>query len=373
MLLHITSLTARPLRVPLIEPFVIASGAMTETRALEIAVTIEGALSEQATGLGEAATLAPVTAESDAAILERLPRALSLLGERSFGGLREASAILDVAAAGMPVFRAGLEAALADAVAQIAGVPVAALLDERASGDTFALRTDITLPITRDPEHAVRLAVGYATRGFDCFKIKVGKDRESDVRALRAVLDAVPRSRVRLDANAGYSAADALALLDALKTERTRIECFEQPCGKHDLAGMAEVTRNAGVPIVADESIATDTDLDALLFARAASGINLKLVKQGGLVDAYRIGMRARAEGMSLMAGAMVETRLGLVSMAHVVWALDGVDFVDLDTAYLLRSDPYDGGWTCEGPDLTLHAAAGFGVRPRKASRCEQH
>lgn len=364
--LGITSIQARPLRVPLLEPFVIASGTMTETRAVEISVTLASDDGQTATGLGEAATLAPVTAESDEAIVARLPRANALVEDRRFGGLREASALLDLVASGMPVFRAGLEAALADAIGQLAGVPVALLLDERAPAGGFALRTDITLPITRDPEHAVRLATAHAANGFDCFKIKVGKDRAADVLALRAVLDTVPGARVRLDANAGYSSADALALLDALGAERARIECFEQPCGKKDLAGMAEVTRNAGIPIVADESVANDADLDDVLTARAASGINLKLVKQGGLVDAYRIGMRARSEGLSLMAGAMVETRLGLVSMAHVVWALGGVDFVDLDTAFLLASDPYDGGWTARGPDLTVHAAPGLGVRARK-------
>ena len=56
------------------------------------------------------------------------------------------------------------------------------------------------------------------------------------------------------------------------------------------------------------------------------------------------------------MAGAMVETRVGLLAMAHVVAALGGVDWVDLDTAFLLADDPFDGGWTCEGPRLRLAA-----------------
>lgn len=366
MKLRITTIDARPLRVPLVEPFVIASGTMTETRAVEIALTVRAQSGREARGLGEAATLAPVTTESDEDIVGRLPRARSVATAREVSGLREASAILDVAAAGMPVFRAGLEAALADALGQIAGAPVAALLDERAAPEGITLRTDVTLPITRDPEHAVRLAVGWAARGFDCFKVKVGRDRAADVAALRAVLDAVPGARIRLDANAGYTSADALALLEALGDAHARIDCFEQPCGKKDLAGMAEVTARSGLPVVADESIASDADLDALLDARAASAINLKLVKQGGLVDAYRIGMRARAEGLKLMAGAMVETRLGLASMAHVVWALGGVDWVDLDTAFLLSDDPYEGGYEASGADLRVLPSPGHGVRRRK-------
>jgi len=65
------------------------------------------------------------------------------------------------------------------------------------------------------------------------------------------------------------------------------------------------------------------------------------------------------------MAGAMVETRVGLLAMAHVVAALGGVDFVDLDTAFLLADDPFDGGWTARGPQIRLADAPGLGVARR--------
>ncbi|MFO0682666.1 MAG: enolase C-terminal domain-like protein [Sandaracinus sp.] len=360
----VTALEARPLRVPLVEPFVIASATMTETRAVEIrAVVTRGG--ETATGLGEAATLAPVTRESDAQILEAMPTARAALVGTPLETIDALATPLDAVAGAMPVFRAGLESAIVDAITRLEGRSVAAELAGQASAPP-TLVTDITLPITRDEAHAVRLAQGWAARGFDTFKVKVGRDREADVRALRAVMAAVPGARVRLDANGGYAAADALALLDALDAERARIECFEQPCGKQDLAGMAEVTARGGVPVVADESVATLADLDAVLAARAAHGINLKLVKQGGLLAAVRLGARAKAEGLRLMAGAMVETRLGLVAMAHVVWALGGVDFVDLDTAFLLEGDPYEGGWAgIDGRRLALAGGPGLGVRRR--------
>jgi len=65
------------------------------------------------------------------------------------------------------------------------------------------------------------------------------------------------------------------------------------------------------------------------------------------------------------MAGAMVETRVGLLAMAHVVAALGGVDWVDLDTAFLLADDPFEGGWTFEGPRLQLAGEPGLGVSVR--------
>ena len=69
------------------------------------------------------------------------------------------------------------------------------------------------------------------------------------------------------------------------------------------------------------------------------------------------------------MAGAMVETRVGLLAMAHVVAALGGVDWVDLDTAFLLADDPFHGGWTFDGPRLRLAAIAGLGVTAARSAR----
>lgn len=81
------------------------------------------------------------------------------------------------------------------------------------------------------------------------------------------------------------------------------------------------------------------------------------------LMPALTLARRARAEGLQLMAGAMVETRVGLLATAHVVAALGGVDWVDLDTAFLLAHDPFEGGWQANGPQIRLLGAPGLGVR----------
>jgi L-alanine-DL-glutamate epimerase-like enolase superfamily enzyme len=182
---------------------------------------------------------------------------------------------------------------------------------------------------------------------------------------LRAAAAAVPDARFRLDANAGFSASQALALLEAVLGDGLGLECFEQPCAADDLAGMAEVTARSPVPVVADESFRGPADLDRLVAARAAAGVNLKLGKLGGPLAALALAERARAAGLRLMAGAMVETRVGLLAMAHVVAALGGVDWVDLDTAFLLADDPFEGGWSVEGPRIRLASDPGLGVRRR--------
>lgn len=327
-----------PLNVPLREPFVIATARMDATCATLVKVTMRDG-DRVAMGYGEAAPLPPVTEDAETV------RA-------------QIGADLDVIES--KVARAGVESAILDATAQLQRMSVASLL----AGRTVApatLETDVTLPIG-DPEHMVELARGWASQGFSRFKVKVGKDFDSDVRALRGVHAAIPNARFRLDANEGFAPREAIALIRAIS--ELHVECFEQPCKRADLEGMAEVARAIEPPVLADESLRSMADFDRIVATKAADGVNLKLVKLGGLRLAYEIGMRAKSLGMPIMCGAMVETRLGLVAMAHVASALGGVDFVDLDTAFLLASDPFEGGWSAKGPNLQLSGGFGLDVRP---------
>ncbi|MGZ3423001.1 MAG: mandelate racemase/muconate lactonizing enzyme family protein [Polyangiales bacterium] len=343
-----------PLVVPLREPFVIASARMDATCATLVRVTMRDG-ERVAVGYGEAAPLPPVTedAETVRSAVVQVARRHSLPSSRSQIGP-------DLQAISSKVARAGVESAILDATARLSGVSVASLL----AGRTIApitLETDVTLPIA-DPDHMVDLARGWHEAGFTRFKVKVGKDLDSDVRALRGVNAAIPGARFRLDANEGFTAREAISLIHAI--DDLYVECFEQPCKRDDLGGMAEVARAIDPPVIADESLRSMADFDRILEARAADGVNLKLVKLGGLRLAYEIGLRARAEKMPIMCGAMVETRLGLVAMAHVAAALGGVALVDLDTAFLLASDPFAGGWTAKGPVLQLSGGLGLDVRP---------
>ena len=169
---------------------------------------------------------------------------------------------------------------------------------------------------------------------------------------------------MRIDANAGFSAAEAIALGQAMEEERLSVECYEQPCAADDLAGMAAVAAALAPPVIADESVKTLADLGRVRLARAADGVNLKLVKSGGILGALAVGRAAKEAGMPLMMGGMVETRLGMTAGAHVAAALGGVEFVDLDTAWLLADDPYRGGYEADGPSYTLSDEPGLGVAP---------
>lgn len=343
--LHIDALHVRPLSVPLIEPFVIASGRVDTTRAVEVEARVRWR-GQVAVGLGEAACLPPVTREDQDDVLGAL------------AGLLTVEALEDLG----PVARAGLETAVLDAAARIARVPLRALLGD---GGTDQLLTDITVAIA-EPQKMAELARAWVERGFGALKVKVGKDLDSDLRALEAIGRAAPGASLRVDANAAYSAAEAIALARRCERLGLVVECWEQPCAAADLDGMARVAAELDAPVIADESVATLQDLAAVVACRAADGVNLKLAKSGGPLACLAIGRAARAAGLRLMVGGMVETRLGMTAAAHVACALGGVDFVDLDTAWLLGDDPYVGGYVADGPRYRLPDAPGLDVR-RKA------
>jgi len=357
----VEALVARPLSVALVEPFVIATGRVDATRAVEIEARVAWR-GRAAVGLGEAACLPPVTREDQGDVLREVAAAAPLVAGRAIAGARlEAS--LGEAALG-PVARAGVETAILDALARIAGVPLRALLGGPLGAATARLETDVTVAIA-DPARMAALAVEWFARGFRALKVKVGKDVDADARALEAIARAVPGARLRVDANAGYTASEAIAL--GLRCERLAldVECWEQPCAPDDLDGLAVVAAALAAPVIADESVKGVGDVHAILAGRCAGGVNLKLAKSGGLLAALAVGRAARAGGLKIMVGGMVETRLGMTAAAHLACALGGADFVDLDTALLLADDPYTGGYVAEGPRYTMTEEPGLGVRRR--------
>ena len=350
---RIASLRAQPLSVPLREPFVIATGRVDATRAVEIEVQISHD-SSRATGIGEAACLPPVTEEDQPDVLAAIAAVAGRLGDDA--------RIEDVLRGLGPVARAGVDTAFHDAVSRLVGTPLRTWLGGPPGPAT--LETDITIAIAT-PEAMGRLAREWAQRGFRALKIKVGKDVDADVRALEAVGRAAPEATLRVDANAGYTAGQALQLARACERLGLRVECWEQPCATDDLEGMAEVAAALEAPVIADESVKNLRDLHVLLALRYADGVNLKLAKTGRLGECIQIGREARRAGLLVMVGGMVETRLGMTAAAHMACAVGGVDFVDLDTAWLLADDPYEGGYVADGPRYTLPDTPGLGVTRR--------
>ena len=137
------------------------------------------------------------------------------------------------------------------------------------------------------------------------------------------------------------------------------VEFVEQPLPPQDVEGLRFVRDRSPLPIIADESCVVASDVPRL--AGAVDGVNLKLAKCGGLREAMRIVAAARAHGMSVMGGCMVETSLGISAAAHLAALLD---YADLDGAALLADDPFVGASILNGK-ITLPDVPGLGVTLR--------
>jgi L-alanine-DL-glutamate epimerase-like enolase superfamily enzyme len=140
------------------------------------------------------------------------------------------------------------------------------------------------------------------------------------------------------------------------------VEFLEQPLAPDDLDGLVEVRRVASkhnLPVVVDESCLVAADIPRL--AGRADGINIKLAKCGSLREALRMIATARAHGMLVMVGCMIETSLGITAAAHFTPL---VDAADLDGAALTVDDPFTGA-TIEQGQIRLPSEPGLGVRRR--------
>jgi L-alanine-DL-glutamate epimerase-like enolase superfamily enzyme len=248
-----------------------------------------------------------------------------------------------------PTARAALDAALHDLAAKRLGVPLYRLLG-LARPETVSA---YTLPIA-EPE--TTFAEAKRLSAFPILKMKVGG--WEDVETVRAVAG-FSGAEIWVDANEAFSPEEASEVAAELKGVGVRV--IEQPvpasAGPEALRLATEAAHP--VPVVADESAIVATDVPDL--AGCVGGVNVKLAKCGGVRGALEMIHTARALGMTVMLGCMVETSLGISAAAH----LSGlVDLVDLDGAMLLADDPIEGiGY--ENGRILLSDEPGLGVRPR--------
>jgi o-succinylbenzoate synthase len=357
--LNIVSVDVKPVRVELSDPFVISRGAVSSAALAYVRVK----LADGTEGFGEIAPFTALTGETLARSMATAKEVSTLLLGCSSADWESLGTILHTVAAGEPAARCGLECAMVDALARARGET---LFDHwRALGGTPALReheTDITLPILEE-NRIDELAAQWHTRGFRIFKMKVGHDVDADVRRVEKLARIHPDVQFILDANQGFDVSGARELVRALSALASRIRLLEQPVARADLDGMAALRSDRRIPIAADESVFTLEDARRVIQHGAADCINLKIMKTG-LAETIAVARAARAAGLSLMIGGMMESRLAMSFSYALVLATGWITHLDLDTPLLMAHDPLEGGYQYRGPMLTLWDESGVGMRP---------
>jgi L-alanine-DL-glutamate epimerase-like enolase superfamily enzyme len=195
-----------------------------------------------------------------------------------------------------------------------------------------------------------------AARQYKILKVKVGTDNDlENLEAIRSVTSAV----IRVDANEAWSPKQAVSRIKELA--RFDVEFVEQPVPAADLAGMGFVREHSALPIIADESCIVPSDIPKV--APYVDGINIKLMKCGGVYPAWQMIQIARAHNLKVMMGCMIESSIAITAAAHLSPLLD---YADLDGHLLVADDPYR-GVTVENGRLKLGNAPGLGISGGKA------
>jgi L-alanine-DL-glutamate epimerase-like enolase superfamily enzyme len=327
-------LSARVVTLRLAETFTISRGSEDEAEVVHVEIRHGGT-----SGFGEAAPIARYS--------ESASSANAWLDDLEVGGDPFA---LDEIWAGLPpgeqAARSALDAALHDLQGKLTGLPVHRLLGLRRAGPP----TSWTIWLG-DPDDMARRTEKIVPRGFKRLKLKLGGSDGLDVERVRAVrsVTALP---LQCDVNEAWTLDEALENLPQID-----LEYCEQPLPEGD-AGGPELKRRSPVPIYVDEDCHTLADVAAC--AERAHGINIKLAKSGGIREAVRMVAAARALGLGVMLGCMVESGLGIAAGAHIASLMD---HVDLDGNLLLAEDPAPGVAFVEGVQLPSHAP-GLGVSP---------
>jgi L-alanine-DL-glutamate epimerase-like enolase superfamily enzyme len=331
-------LTARIVTLRLTETFVIARESSDEDDVVQVELRHDGV-----SGFGEGAPIERY-AESVASALAYLEGAASLLGDDPFA-LEEIEARLP---AGENAARAALDGALHDLQGKLLGVSVRKLLGLPRVGPP----TSWTVWLG-DPDEMARRAEKAAQR-FRRLKLKLGGGDGLDVERVRAVR-AVTERPLMVDVNEWWSLEEALEALPQLA--ELRVEYCEQPLRAGDDGGRTLKERSP-IPIYVDEDCHRLGDVAAC--AEIAHGINIKLAKSGGIREAIRMAHAARALGLGVMLGCMIESGLGIAA-GCVVAPL--CDHVDLDGNLLIADDPWPGVVFADGVQVPSDRP-GLGVEP---------
>jgi L-Ala-D/L-Glu epimerase len=333
-------------------PFAIARSSTTAYDRVRVRLLDDAGVE----GWGEAAPNA-FYGESADTVIAALPR-LARLAQRptTVGSLHDIDSLeeqmrTELSSRDASV-RAAVSAAAHDLLGKKKGEPLWKLFGLE---PMLAPPSSFTIAIATDDAELLR-RVEEAHR-YPILKVKLGSDRDEWV--VRTVRRAAPGKLLRADANAAWDLPRATAMAAFLADNG--IELLEQPLPKDDLDGLRALRQRSPIPIIADESCLTASDLPRL--DGAVDGINIKLSKCGGLAEARRMALEARRREMKVMIGCMIESSLCITAAAHLAPL---AHYADLDGAALLKDDPYE-GVSIEDGLIRLPSEPGLGVKLRQS------
>jgi o-succinylbenzoate synthase len=353
----ITDIRFGMLRVPLKTPF--KTALRTVETVEDIVVSIHTDTGH--VGYGEAPATAVITGDTHGSIIEAIRKFIAprLIGE-DIANLNRITRLIQTALERNTSAKAAVEIAVYDLWAQLYDAPLYKML----GGGEPVITTDITISVDHI-DKMVADSLSAVERGFESLKIKVGKDIGVDIERVKAIYAAVEgRALLRLDANQGWTAKQAVYAVQTLEDAGVRLELLEQPVKAQDIDGLKYVTDRVHTPVMADESVFGPLQVIDLIKLHAADIINIKLMKTGGISNAVRIADIAALYGVQCMIGCMIETSISVAAAVHLAVAKsDVITKIDLDGPSLCAFNPVDGGVIFNESEISISDAPGLGIR----------
>ena len=313
--MKITEIEVGEIFVPLAKPFKTALRTVENVEDIVVRITTDTG----AAGYGEAPPTAVITGDTKGsircAIEDFIRPALLGMEIEDLDGImyRLHSSIVKNTSA-----KAAVDMAVYDLYAQRFGAPLYQLLG--GAGDT--VETDITISVNPVPQ-MVADSLEAVQQGYKILKIKVGKEGLADVARIAGIRKAVGSGiQIRVDANQGWTAKEAIRIITAMEDKGLNIDLVEQPVPAHDLDGM----------------------------------------KTGGIWQALKICSLAEMYGVECMIGCMLESKLAVSAAAHLAAAKRVITRADLDGPSLCKADPFTGGPLYENGVIRMTDAPGIGI-----------
>lgn len=352
--MKITGFSIAKLRIPLIRPFITA---LRRTEHVEdIVITLH--TNSEEVGYGAAASTPVITGDSQESIIGALQIIATKLIGKDITNFEELLLLIQTSVVNNTSAKAALDIAIHDLVAKNMQMPLYKFL----GGGNQAVKILTTVSV-KDAAEMVADAQLFVAQGFETLKIKVGLNPEEDIARLRAIRQAVGNQiNIISDANQGWDAKSALMIIDSLVQNELNIAMVEQPVKAWDYHNLKFVRDNSALPIYADESAFNLRDVCKIINENIADGINIKLMKSGGIYQAKAIYDLATAHHVPCMAGCMLESPIGLAAMASLVVGRSNIKFTDLDPITMIKNNPVTGGVSLAGATLSLTDGAGLGI-----------
>lgn len=350
--LPIESLNFKVAEIYLNSPLKIANESYSSSKTVFVGIKA-GAFE----GVGEAAPDKEVTGEDAESVVDFIEKARQHLVGKNALDIMSINSILDGLSKGDNAAKAGIDIALYDLMGKYLRKRAVSILGGRGK----IKQTSITIGIEEEIA-TVKYAKTYKSSGFKIIKLKVGLDLEKDIRRLIKVREAVGKSIVlAADANQGYTVQEAISF--ASRAEPIRISFLEQPVNEGNFHGLKKVSESSSMPVMADESIKTITDLRKLVRMKAVSMINIKLMKNGGITKAIQIAKEAENSGVGIMVGCMEESRVGISAGTHFSLSIKDIGFADLDAHLTHKNRFVASGLRTSGGRNILAGGYGLGIK----------